>query len=444
MNNFIQIVSIYIASKSLLSKDSKYIVALSGGADSVALLLILKEMGYTIEAAHCNFHLRGGESQRDEEFCLSLCKRENIVLHRIHFDTKVYAKYHKLSIEMAARQLRYHYFNQLLHDIGAEGVCVAHHREDSVETVLINLIRGTGIYGLKGISARNGKIIRPLLCVGRAEILEYLKQLSQNFMIDSSNLADDVQRNKVRLNVLPVMQNINSAVYTNIVRTARYVEAASNMLDNLLKDKIVWKEKGKCKSFNIVNIHSEYELWYLLKDYGFSSSQIEQIYYNLKSTSGKIWLSKEYRLLIDRKQLLLNNNSSCNEQLYLKKLIVPECGTYVYTEHEYFKISLETVDREFEISKKRNCAYLDADMVIFPLTIRKVEVGDRFVPLGMTGTKLISDFMTDKKRSLFEKQTQLVIEDCSMRIVWLVNERVDNRFRITHSTVSVLKIELLS
>lgn len=444
MNSFTQIVSAYITSESLLSKDSKYVVALSGGADSVALLLTLKRLGYVIDAAHCNFHLRGEESQRDEEFCISLCKRENIRLHRSHFDTKAYAELHKISIEMAARELRYHYFNQLIHDIGAQGVCVAHHRDDSVETVLINLIRGTGIHGLCGIAARNGNVLRPLLCVSRLDILEYLKQLHQEFVVDSSNLIDDVLRNKIRLDILPVMQNINPSVYTNIAKTAQYVREAVKMLDDLLKDKIVWQNKGSYKSFDIINIHTEYELWYLLKGYGFTSTQVEQAYHSLKSTSGKRWISKEYQLLIDRGRLLLDRNIPNQRSLHSKKLVIPECGTYIYTEYLSFKISLITVDKEFELSRKPDCVCLDAAIVTFPLTIRKTATGDRFVPLGMNGSKLISDFMTDKKHSLFEKQRQLVVEDASERVVWLVNERPDNRFRVTHSTTSVLKIEMLS
>lgn len=426
-----------------MSHNCKYIVALSGGADSVALLLTLKSLGYAIEAAHCNFHLRGEEAQRDESFCISLCKHENIQLHCIHFDTRTYADVHRISIEMAARELRYHYFEQLAYDIGAKGICVAHHRDDSVETVLINLIRGTGIHGLKGISVRNGKILRPLLCVNRFEILEYLKQLHQDFVVDSSNLIDDVQRNKIRLNVLPTMQDINPSACANIAKTAQYVREAVNVLDGLMKDKIIWRDEGSYKSFDIINIHAEYELWYLLKDYGFVPSQIERIYYNLDSMQGRRWLSKDYQLLIDRGRLLLEKNDSCQEQKYSKILVIPECGVYIYMGYLHFRVSLEKVDEDFELSRRANCVCLDAAVVTFPLTIRKVSAGDRFIPLGMEGSKLVSDFMTDKKRSLFEKQRQLVVEDHLKRIVWLVNERPDNRFRVTSSTITVLKIELL-
>lgn len=205
--NFIQKVREYIQDQHLLTSTKElYLVALSGGADSVALLLSLRALGYQVEACHCNFHLRGEESNRDEQFCVKLCERLAIPLHRIHFDTRSYATLHKESIELAARNLRYRYFEQLRQDMNAEGICVAHHRDDSVETVLINLVRGTGINGLTGISSRNGNILRPLLCVNKEEILAYLEEKNESYITDSSNLVDDVVRNKIRLRILPLLK----------------------------------------------------------------------------------------------------------------------------------------------------------------------------------------------------------------------------------------------
>ena len=225
-DKILQQVAGFIARNQLLAADNKYIVALSGGADSVALLLIMKALGYDVEAAHCNFHLRGKESERDENFCVSLCESLGIILHRIHFDTLTYAQLHKVSIEMAARDLRYSYFEQLRRDINADAICVAHHKDDNVETILLNLVRGTGMNGLTGISPRNGFILRPLLCIGREDILEYLEAENQDYVTDSSNLVDDVQRNKIRLNVLPLLENVNPAVKDNILTMARWIAEA--------------------------------------------------------------------------------------------------------------------------------------------------------------------------------------------------------------------------
>ena len=211
----------YIKKYNLLKTNNLYLVALSGGADSVTLLLLLKEHGFNVHAAHCNFHLRGAESDRDETFCVELCRGLGVELHRAHFDTREYAELHKVSIEMAARELRYNWFAQLCKDIDAAGVCVAHHRDDSVETVLLNLVRGTGLRGLTGIKAKSEQtmtcrhnpqkqsklvVLRPLLCVSRAEIEDFLVKRGQKYVTDSTNLEADVQRNKIRLQVLPVLR----------------------------------------------------------------------------------------------------------------------------------------------------------------------------------------------------------------------------------------------
>ena len=225
----------YIRRYKLLDISQLYLVALSGGSDSVALLLLLREAGYQVHAAHCNFHLRGAESDRDEHFCVDLCKQLGVELHRAHFDTSEYAALHKVSIEMAARELRYRWFDQLCDDIGAAGVCVAHHRDDLVETVLLNIVRGTGLRGLTGIQPRNGRVLRPLLCVSRAEIETYLAERGQAYVTDSTNLEADVLRNKVRLQVLPLLRELNPAVSENIYRMAENVKEAQTVLDAIVK-----------------------------------------------------------------------------------------------------------------------------------------------------------------------------------------------------------------
>ena len=203
---FLSKVKTYIAQHNVVRATGRYLVALSGGADSVALLLTMQDMGFHIEAAHCNFHLRGEESDRDEQFCKNLCKSRGVSLHLAHFDTRGYAALHHVSIEMAARSLRYAYFQNLCKDLSLDGICVAHHRDDSVETVLLNLVRGTGVHGLRGILPVNGNILRPLLCVSRADIINYLGCKNQNYVTDSTNLVADVMRNKIRLQILPLLQ----------------------------------------------------------------------------------------------------------------------------------------------------------------------------------------------------------------------------------------------
>lgn len=420
----------YIQDHKLLDDSLLYIVALSGGADSVALLLLLDEMGYKIHAAHCNFHLRGDESDRDERFCETLCLQKNIPFHRIHFDTLTYAETHKVSLEMAARELRYRYFEQLRTDMGAAGVCVAHHRDDSVETVLLNLVRGTGLRGLTGIQSRNGNILRPLLGVSKAEIEEYLKAKGQTYVTDSTNLEDEVLRNKLRLNILPLLRELNPAVVENIQRTADNLSETQRLLDA-----ISYKYKD-VKSFDLNelgDVHSsEYLLYEWARQYGFNGTQVRQM---MGAETGSVFSSATgYDLLVDRNRLLVESSMKP-----LKSLRIPEEGTYVLDEHMKFSLRKEPA----WVSKDPDIATLDASKVAFPLTVRRVEDGDVMQPYGMEGRKLLSDLMTDRKMTLFEKRRQLVVTDAADQTVWLVGIRTDHRYRVSDTTSEVLSIGVI-
>ena len=234
-SDFLKKVSAFIAKHQMLQKEGTYLVALSGGADSVALLCAMQALGYRVKAAHCNFHLRGEESLRDAQFCKQLCKERGIFMHQTNFDTRAHAAKRKISIEMAARQLRYTYFYKMFWKYGYAGVCIAHHRDDSVETLLINLIRGTGIHGLRGITPVNEIFYRPLLGVSRMEIEDYLSSIGQDYITDSSNLVDDVVRNKIRLNVLPLLETINPSVRKSIAKTADRMRDAAAIIDRVME-----------------------------------------------------------------------------------------------------------------------------------------------------------------------------------------------------------------
>ena len=417
----------YIRKHKLLNDNDLYIVALSGGADSVALLLLLDEMGYNIHAAHCNFHLRGEESDRDELFCESLCQQKSIPFHRIHFDTLTYAETHKVSVEMAARELRYHYFEELRSDIGATGVCVAHHQDDSVETVLLNLIRGTGLRGLAGIQCRNGHILRPLLCVSRKEIESYLQTKDQDYVIDSTNLEDDMLRNKVRLRVIPLLQELNPAVTENILRTSENLTEAQGILDSIVS---LYKN-SKSLDLNELNKYgsSEYILFEWLKDYGFNGVQVKEA---MGAETGSIFTSSlGYDLLVDRGRFVVEPTLKS-----LKPLCIPEEGTYVLDEET--KISVKKVP--VWVSREERVATLDASKVHFPLTVRRVEKGDKMVPYGMRGHRLLSDIMTDRKMTLFEKRRQIVVVDAKGIIVWLAGIRISDLCQIDDTTTEVVEI----
>lgn len=426
----------------LFAPHMRYIVALSGGADSVSLLLTMKALCIKIDAVHCNFHLRGAESDRDEEFCINLCRELDVNLHLTHFDTLAYASLHKKSIEMAARDLRYAYFENLRKDIGAEAICVAHHQDDSVETVLINLVRGTGINGLKGIVPRNGNIVRPLLCVGRNDILDYLAAKGQAFVTDSTNLVDDVVRNKIRLNVLPLLEKINPSVKKSIFETSIRVTEALRMFNKAMSEAVA-EVMPKPDVIDVPRLLAqespEYVLFEILSGKCFTSAQINAIFNTLENgDTGKIWTSNTHEILVNRGQILIQGIGTERK----KVMRVPETGVYVYDEEATIAFEKKAVDADFKVSKAPKVACVDSAKVSFPMTIRPTETGDRFVPFGMKHSKLVSDYLTDRKRTLFDKRKQLVVADANGRIVWLVGERVDDRFRITPDSSAALVLSL--
>lgn len=422
----------YIKKNNLLKLNELYLVALSGGADSVALLLVLKEMGYQVHAAHCNFHLRGNESDRDEAFCVEFCERLGVELHRVHFDTRTYADLHKVSIEMAARELRYRWFDQLRKDIGAAGICVAHHRDDSVETVILNLVRGTGVRGLTGIRSRNGYVLRPLLCVSRDEIETFLAERGQKYVTDSTNLEDEATRNKVRHHIIPELQLLNGRALDNIQRMTERMEAVEVLLDDY-KARSLRVEAGRVM-VRKSDIPNEYLLYELLVDYGFNSSQAAQIYVSVCADSvGAVFSSASYDLLVDREFLMIEAHLEP-----IKVLTIPETGTYVLNENQ--KIRVESGG--FPISKDADVATLDASKVSFPLTIRRVEEGDWMIPYGMKGRKLLSDLMTDLKMSIFDKRKQLVVVDSKGVIVWAVGLRVGQNVAVPASVSCCLVLRI--
>ena len=461
INSFVDRVRRFASVHELFVYGGKYIVALSGGADSVSLLFVLKhlehELGIGVEAAHCNFHLRGAESVRDEEFCKQLCDRLSVPLHLIHFDTQAYADLHRVSIEMAARDLRYGYFENLRRDIEAQDICVAHHRDDSVETVLLNLVRGTGLRGLRGIQPRNGNIIRPLLSLSREDIVQYLDALGESYVTDSTNLHNDVKRNKIRLDVMPLLRELNPSVSQSIFESSLRVTEALKIFDEAIQRSIAdVTATSPSHHLTISPPHHlvisverlkqqpspEYTLHEILSSYGFTSAQIELIYGSLDTCSaGKIIASDSHELAFDRGSLLVQPRTNVADSA--RSMRIPETGTYVFSDSLKIKVAAEDCGDDYVPSRAAYCVCLDASDIKFPLTLRHIVQGDRFVPFGMNGMKLVSDYLTDRKKNVFEKRAQLVVTDAQQRIVWLVGERTDNRFRISKETSKALRLTLL-
>ena len=415
----------FIEDKQLIAADDKVLVALSGGSDSVALLRVLLQLGFMCEAAHCNFHLRGEESDRDELFVRRMCEELGIKLHVTHFATEKYAQEKGLSIEMAARELRYGWFEELRSSTQSDVIAVAHHLDDSVETFLLNLSRGTGINGLKGIPVRNGYIVRPFLSVSREEITDYLKYLHQDFVTDSTNLENVYTRNKIRLDIIPLFRQINPSFCESIAETAKRLCEVATIYQQAMKDSL----RRVCFSDKTVDINllkkeispsSVLHEW--LFPMGFNASQIQDIVRSLGSESGRLFYAKEWQLLRDREHLILRR---------------------IDVEKSLPTLVMERVQRtpDFQIIRDSKIACLDAEKVQLPLELRQWKSGDTFMPYGMKGSKKVRDYLRDKKRSLYEKEEQLVVVSGG-KIVWLVNERVDQRFCVTAETREVLQLHL--
>lgn len=417
----------YINEKELFNHNDKLVVALSGGADSVALLRVLLSLGYSCTAAHCNFHLRADESDRDEAFVRELCSDVSVPLEVIHFNTVEYATKHGVSIEMAARELRYSWFEDIRQKYDASYIAVAHHKDDSVETFLLNLSRGTGINGLKGIMPKNGYIVRPLLEVGRNDILDYLHGICQNYVTDSTNLENVYTRNKIRLDIIPLFKQINPSFCDSVYETAsRLADVAAIYRQAVLSaiERVMLTPYSVSIEKLLNEISPQAVLFEWLSPLGFNSSQIKDIERSLHSISGKMFYSEKWVLLRDRDVLLIKekDDEGAECKLCVKKF---------------------AVEHGFAVPRSKDVAYLDADKLCGELKLRKWQSGDKFVPYGMKGFKKVRDYLRDRKFSLFEKESVMVVTSGG-EIVWLVNERTDNRFCVDFNTENVVEVKVMS
>ena len=396
----------YIKENRLLKPDDRVIVGLSGGMDSMTLIDVLLSLGYNCMAVHCNFHLRGEESERDAAFVEQWCESAKVGLVSVDFDTYRYAAEHKISIEMAARELRYKWFEDIRKEHHADAIAVAHHRDDLAETVLLNLIRGTGIRGLSGISPKNNSIVRPLLGISRDEIEAYVDERKLPFIFDSSNSDDAFVRNFLRLNVIPLLEKINPSVKNAIYRTAQHVGEARKIYDFYVEN-----QKKAIFAGNRINIDKlkttlspATMLFEILSPFGFNASVIEDICQCLDSIPGKVFYSNDYRLIKDRKDLILDKIS--DENFSQREYAIDKVSQEI-TDPIRLKISF--LSGNITINKDARFLYADADKLSFPLTLRKWQPGDWFIPFGMKGRKKLSDFFTDRKFSLPDKENAWVL-----------------------------------
>ncbi|NCC98788.1 MAG: tRNA lysidine(34) synthetase TilS [Bacteroidia bacterium] len=429
----------YIKRFNLIKPNSKLIIALSGGADSVVLTHILHSLGYNCIAVHCNFQLRDAESDRDESFVKEFCEDLSIPLEITSFKTTDYAKENKISIEMSARELRYNWFESIRIKHDADFICVAHHKDDSIETCLLNIIRGTGINGITGIKAINGKIIRPLLCISRKEIEDYVKQNNLSYVTDSTNLETEYTRNKIRNILLPMLEEINPVFRQTMENNIEnWKEAAFLYSYTINKDlSNLCKTDGTytwiCEEELFAFPYSKTLLFEWLKQYGFSNSVIAEIAERKYTQTGKRFCSDTHELIVDRCRLILSKNKLDDDKTYEISENDSSCIQPIH-----LKISFVS---DTSICKDTKVALLDADKLKFPLTIRKWYKGDYFYPLGMENPKKLSDFFVDTKTNIAQKQDIYLLVSGN-DIVWIIGKRIDNRYKINADTKKVYRLEL--
>lgn len=437
---FLEKVFQFILEKNIPLPPSRLLVGLSGGADSVALLIAMQKLGYDVEAAHCNFHLRGDESIRDEQFSQELCKQRGIPFHVIHFDTLEYAASQRLSIEMAARELRYQWFRELIKETDSLGICVAHHMDDNAETLLLNLLRGSGLHGLTGIKANRDQIFRPLLNVSRRDIEQFLKDCQQDFVVDSTNQENHYRRNYLRNKVIPMLETINPAVVETLHQTAQRLMDTEKLnkyaLEQIKQEMVKKGENGiEIDLSQLRNIPGNKSLLFdLLQPYGFTSVTIPFFFPLEKHQSGTIFEAQDYQAVFHRNQLIV-----CRKVKEIPATPLPYTGEILLPYGG--KLMLSALKREelASIPLTPDTACADADKLVGELCFRSIRKGDRFTPFGMKGSRLVSDFLTDRHCSLVEKQRQLAVCD-EKGIIWLVGRRPDARIAIDSTTKRVLMI----
>jgi tRNA(Ile)-lysidine synthase len=433
----------FIDTEKLFIPEDKILLSVSGGIDSVVMTELFEKCGWNYAIAHCNFNLRGIESDDDALFVESIAKKNKVEFFMNSFNTKQFASQQKISIQMAARKLRISWFENLIDQHGYKYYATAHHQDDQIETFLINLIRGTGISGLHGILPRQERLIHPMLFTNRMNTEKFALENKIDFRIDSSNFQSDYTRNKIRHHLIPVIKEINPEyieTFTENIERFRQAEAIYSQQIQKVVSQIITKEGERVK-FSIPLLseleHVETYLYEILVPFGFHFTDVKNIIGSFQKQSGKKFFSKTHHLFIDRNLLIVEKIKIPG--LEQKEYKIP-FGTQGISKP--LKMNFNFIDRTpgFEYSDNKNHAYLDSRKLSFPLHIRKWRRGDSFCPLGMKQKKLLSDFFVDNKISIPDKE-KIWLLISGGQIAWIVGQRIDDRFKITPETQNILKIQ---
>ena len=438
VKNFID----FIERNVLFNRDSNILAAVSGGMDSVVMVHLLKAAGYQFSIAHCNFQLRGDEALSDQQFVKDLANKIGVPFHTVIFDTKKYAVEKKISIQMAARELRYQWFAELAQQSGYDVIALAHHQNDTIETILLNLTRGTGIAGLHGILPKNGSIVRPLMFLKRDDIQDIVKEENLAYVEDSSNSSTKYARNKIRLEVIPKLKELNPALEDTFERNLKHFRGLEILLgqklDELRKDILIFHGEDIHISIDEVKkLQPQFLLLHgLLQGYGFNESTVEDIISSLDKHSGRVFGSPDFMLLLDRDQLILAKRQTVSSE------------TLLITKYQHdvkfnnYRLNILHDDSPLIIKDNPMAVSIDADLLIYPLTLRHWGEGDHFQPLGMKTRQKLSDFFVHQKVPLHEKPQIPLLVNGNDEIIWIGGYRPDDRYKVTSKTKKVTIFEL--
>ena len=442
----------YINRYNLIAVGDKVILTLSGGIDSMVLADLLLKTKVEFVAAHCNFHLRGDESNGDDWFVRKFAEKRGIQCFVKHFETEKYAANHGISIEMAARDLRYAWFEQLRQQLGYDKIAVAHHADDQAETFFINLLRGAGLNGLKGMKPQNGVIIRPLLWASREQIRKYAVENHIVWREDHTNVESVYLRNRIRNQLLPVFDELQPKARQGLYKSLEHLSAENELYRALLKEKLVqiverdgdvqrlpYSKLVKAKVPEPVEgpVYSFQLLFEWLRPYGFNTDQCHFIHEAVGTGIGNQYCSPTHCLVIGRDDLQLSEIKERTDDEILIQIREEEILSPVHLRFSRFE-----KNADFIIDKSSEVAQLDAEKIQFPLILRHWQHADRFHPLGMKGSKLLSDFFVDQKFTEYQKQNVWLLVSADGEILWVVGYRIDDRFKIVNDTKTVFECRL--